>query len=196
MSMYIFIVAIVVFVGKVGDMFGMVLLVQGWERTLLLLNSNDLHCALAANRLPVLQWFAISCTRRMLEDPLFYMLGRHHGERATEWIKKKIPATAKAESVLKQASCVAVAVDPGAFVCTMAGVHGMPLPSFYISNFVGTVIRLGLIYLLALTFPSQLDYVTDTIRHYQTIVLFLAVLFVSCTSWKFVNVLDTQDADT
>ena len=180
-------VAVVALVGKLGDMFGVLLLGHGYVRTLLALNANDLHCVLTAGKIGGLEWFAISCTRRMIEDPLFFMLGRHHGDKAVEWLKRKIPAAAKAQAVIEQASCVGVMVDPGAIVCTMAGVNRMPLSSFFLSNFVGTVARLAALSCMSYMFPNQLDYVVDTLRHYQMIVFFIAVCVVSCTTWKFVD---------
>ena len=61
-------------IGKTGDAFGPTLLTTR-PLLLLMLNSNDLHLALSSRVVARVPWFLVGMTRRLVEDPLFFIIG-------------------------------------------------------------------------------------------------------------------------
>ncbi|KAJ9454204.1 hypothetical protein DIPPA_32687 [Diplonema papillatum] len=182
-------VAVVMLIGKVGDAVGPVLVTENpW--LLLLLNANDLHCVLTASSISFVPWLLLCAARRMIEDPLFYMLGLHHGSAAVTFVKARFPVFEMAEAVIRRASTIAVALDPGMVVCLMSGVHQMPAQSFFCANFLGTILRLLLLRLIPGVFPAQVQYCLSMIHAYQKWCVFAVVVVLCCSSWRFLRLFE------
>eukprot|EP01059_Diplonema_ambulator_P022498 TRINITY_DN377_c1_g1_i1.p1 TRINITY_DN377_c1_g1~~TRINITY_DN377_c1_g1_i1.p1 ORF type:complete len:197 (+),score=20.89 TRINITY_DN377_c1_g1_i1:65-655(+) len=185
LRVYCFLVSIVVLMGKAGDALG-VALVEEWPVALLVLNSNDVHCFLTGGgtRVDWWVWFLVTTTRRMAEDPLFYMLGHDHGDTGVEYIASRLPAADKITLIAKKFTYVSVLIDPGMAVCLIAGSTKMPPAHFFALNLTGTLWRLCVIYYLAAAFPEHVDYVLALIHTYQRYLLAAAIVAVSLSSWK------------
>jgi membrane protein DedA with SNARE-associated domain len=145
--------ALVVFVtilGKSGDALAPAL-VHDRPLTLLALNANDLHLGLTARRTSPLAYALVGVARRLAEDPVFYRLGATFGPSALDRLERRFPgrglkhAVSRTEAWFRRFALVAVAVEPGAAVCFLAGATRMPLGRFAAANVAGTVARVAAI---------------------------------------------------
>ena len=86
-------------------------------------------------------------SRRLVEDPLFYFVGRFYPHRAETHLARYFPDVARAadrcRAWFRRFATLAVFVEPGAAVCLMAGASRMSPTWFALVNVVGTVLRVG-----------------------------------------------------
>jgi membrane protein DedA with SNARE-associated domain len=96
---------------------------------------------------PIIVW---STFRKLIGDPLFYLLGYLYGDGAVKWAEKRLGPAGElakgAEKWFKKAPWFWVALTPGIPACTLAGAVRMHFAWFMTCNFVGTIIRIVLIY--------------------------------------------------
>eukprot|EP00929_Paragymnodinium_shiwhaense_P060027 TRINITY_DN30016_c0_g1_i1.p2 TRINITY_DN30016_c0_g1~~TRINITY_DN30016_c0_g1_i1.p2 ORF type:complete len:148 (-),score=10.04 TRINITY_DN30016_c0_g1_i1:186-629(-) len=85
---YVVALALVTVAGKLGDALGPVLAVD-WPLTLLFLNANDLHLGLTAADTDLVPWLLVGTFRRIVEDPVFFLIGWHYRDAAVEWLKNR-----------------------------------------------------------------------------------------------------------
>lgn len=84
----VIVLVVIAVASKLGDALAPTLLAEGHQGVLLALNANDLHLALAAGAgLGLGPYLAVGIARRLLEDPLYYHLGRRYGVRAVDWLE-------------------------------------------------------------------------------------------------------------
>lgn len=95
----------------------------------------------------MLPYFVVGVSRRLLEDPLFYFVGRFYPQRAETHLARYFPDVARAaercRAWFRRFATLAVFVEPGAAVCLMAGASRMSPTWFTLVNVVGTVSRVG-----------------------------------------------------
>jgi len=174
------IVAIVVFnvVGKIGDAVGPAMVGQKpWQ--LLLLNSSNTHCILTTTSVSFLPWILITVLRRVCEDPLYFYVGWRYREAALELLREWCPDVAdgfdKTEQMFRNNLYVAVAVNPGATVCGLAGASRMSPVAFFALNIASTTAQLIFMRTVCLMFPTQLDYVLELVTTNMKILLVIMV---------------------
>jgi membrane protein DedA with SNARE-associated domain len=99
---------------------------------------------------PILGWATF---RKLIGDPLFYLLGYLYGDNAVKWAEKRLGPAGElargAERWFKKAPWIWVALFPNVPVCTLAGAVRMNVAWFMALNLVGTVARVILIYQFA-----------------------------------------------
>lgn len=108
---------------------------------LIILEARNRNLILA-RRVDFLPFLVVASLRRMLTDPLYYLLGLFYGDRAVRWLEVKAGLGSYArvmERIFKKASYPAVFLFPGAIVCALAGVVGMPFATFMALNVAGTL---------------------------------------------------------
>jgi hypothetical protein len=158
--------------GKAGDATAPMLLAARRPRLLLALNANDAHCALTTGAFDRTQWLAISLARRLIEDPLFFRLGRAHRSSALAWLHWMggEPARAAFESLeasFRRASVMAVVIEPGAMVCCAAGATRMEPRLFWTLNVLGTCARLIVIWLSGAVLERPIAYLHTLVTQHQ-----------------------------
>lgn len=108
---------------------------------LILLDARNRNLVLA-RRVDVVPFVVVGTLRRVLSDPLFWLLGVWYGDKAIRWLDEKAGGGALvrlAEKVFAKAAYPMVFLFPGAVVCALAGATGMPFPAFIAVNLAGTV---------------------------------------------------------
>lgn len=108
---------------------------------LIILEARNRNLILA-REVDFVPFLLIATLRRTLTDPLYYLLGKYYGDRAVRWLEVKAGMGSYArlmETVFRKAGYPAVFFFPGAIICAMAGVVGMPFPAFIALNLAGTV---------------------------------------------------------
>jgi membrane protein DedA with SNARE-associated domain len=124
------------------------LILEARDRNLILVR----HVGLAA-------YIVVATLRRLLTDPLFFLLGRDYGAAAVRWIERKGGGTVVrvTERLFRRAAYPMLVIFPGAVVCTLAGETGIPTVIFLIVVAIRTVVAVVVIRLVANLFGSQVD---------------------------------------
>jgi len=131
---------------------------------LITLDARNRMLVLARN-VGLAQFIVIACLRRMLSDPLFFLLGRLYGDRAIRWLEKKGGGGALVtftERIFKKAAYPMVFLFPGAIVCALAGATGMSPVGFILANFAGTLASV----LAVRAFSNVLASPVDAVLHF------------------------------
>jgi len=171
--------AIVVFniIGKIGDAVGPAM-VGSYPISLLFLNASNTHCILTTTTVAFVPWLIIGVARRFCEDPLYFYAGWKYREACLGMLRDYSPDMAegldKAEELFKSNLYVAVVLNPGATVCSLAGASRMPPIAFFSLNISSTAAQLVLMRYICVQFPDKIDWVLGQIKQYMLI--FLAVM--------------------
>eukprot|EP00929_Paragymnodinium_shiwhaense_P060028 TRINITY_DN30016_c0_g1_i2.p1 TRINITY_DN30016_c0_g1~~TRINITY_DN30016_c0_g1_i2.p1 ORF type:complete len:210 (-),score=25.60 TRINITY_DN30016_c0_g1_i2:232-861(-) len=187
---YVVALALVTVAGKLGDALGPVLAVD-WPLTLLFLNANDLHLGLTAADTDLVPWLLVGTFRRIVEDPVFFLIGWHYREAAVEWLKTRYhvsdEAVEKVSRRFASISAAAVIIEPGAVVCTLAGAARMSPISFSSLNLGGTVARLVVIRGVAAQFPGPLQAALKWIKEWSLALFCVAFLVTAVSCWQLLR---------
>lgn len=108
---------------------------------LIMLEARNRNLVLA-RRVDVVPFVLVGTVRRMISDPLYWLLGLWYGDKAIRWLEEKAGGGALVrftEQVFAKAAYPMVFLFPGAVVCALAGATGMPFPAFLAVNLTGTV---------------------------------------------------------
>jgi membrane protein DedA with SNARE-associated domain len=105
--------------------------------------ARNRNLILAASRVDPVPYMVFGVLRRLLSDPLFFLLGYFYGENAVRWAERRMGGTDWIVRFTRQgfrrAAGVMVFLFPGALVCVLAGVSRMRIRTFLVLNFTGTV---------------------------------------------------------
>jgi membrane protein DedA with SNARE-associated domain len=125
---------------------------------LLVLEARDRNLVLARH-VALVPYVVVGSVRRLLTDPLFFLLGRDYGDAGVRWIEGKGggPVVRFTERLFRAAAYPMLVVFPGAVVCTLAGEVGIPTSIFLVVVTVRTVAAVFLIRWLAGVFGPQVD---------------------------------------
>ncbi len=151
---------------------------------LLMLDARNRQLVLVATEVDAVPFFVVGVIRRMLSDPLYFLLGYYYGDRAIEWAEERfdnesglIPAI---ERLFHRAGPVLVFFFPGLFVCVLAGATGMRPLLFFVLNFLGTLTVVAFFYKFGDVFEGPVGGVTDWIKDNSK---WLTVVSVLLTIW-------------
>ena len=153
---------------------------------LLALNSSNRYLLLTTPLTELAPFVAVSTTRLLLPDPLFYVLGYLYRGKALHWARRVFPGmdplfdqfehdTGGFRRILD----VMVVVAPNNPVCLLAGVAAMPVRRFVVLNVVGTLGRVLLMRALGTAFSTTItDFVDDVVAPYQKWFTIVSVVMV------------------
>jgi membrane protein DedA with SNARE-associated domain len=113
-----------------------------------------------ARRVDLVPFMTVGILRRILSDPLFYLLGFLYGDRAIRWLEKKGGGgslVTLTEGWFKKASYLMVFLFPGAIVCALAGATKMRPWVFAVCNFSGTLASVIMVRLFSDAISSPVD---------------------------------------
>ncbi|HEY4408918.1 MAG TPA: hypothetical protein VGO87_03475 [Acidimicrobiia bacterium] len=108
---------------------------------LIALEARDRNLLLARH-IGLAAFLVAGTARRLVSDPFFYLLGRHHGPAGVEWLERHGGGRAVAATVraFRRAAYPMLVIFPGAVVCTLAGDAGVPPKVFAAVVVVRTVV--------------------------------------------------------
>jgi membrane protein DedA with SNARE-associated domain len=134
---------LIVIAGTLGNIF-LAPLRRDHPLIVLLLDARNRQLVLVSNRMDTLSFVAAGMLRRMLSDPLYFLLGYWYGDRAVRWMEGKLgpgggPLVRSFERVFGKAAPVMVFLFPGVPVCVLAGATGMSPITFAVCNVAGTL---------------------------------------------------------
>jgi len=165
-------------IGKIGDAVGPAM-VGSNPIALLFLNASNTHCILTTTTVSFLPWLIIAVGRRFCEDPLYFYAGWRYREACLGMLRDWSPDMAdgfdKAESMFKNNLYVAVAVNPGATVCSLAGATRMAPIAFILLNVGSTAGQLLVMRYICLQFPDRIDELLGYIKQYMMYLLAIMI---------------------
>lgn len=126
---------------------------------LIILEARNRNLVLA-REVDVVPFFVVGTLRRLISDPLWWLLGAWYGDRAIRWIEAKGGGGALVtftEKVFAKAAYPVVFLFPGALVCALAGATRMPFPAFLAVNMAGTVTMVLALRLTGDVFSGPVD---------------------------------------
>jgi len=175
----------VVVIGTLGNMFHPSLL-KSHPLLLVAMEPRNRYLLLVADRVSFVPFLLVATIRRLVSDPLFYLLGYLYGENGVRWIERKMgegsgPLVRGAERGFAKAAPVMVFVFPGAIVCVLAGATGMSPILFLALNVAGTVTVVSLLYRFAGFFEGPLGAVNRFYAHNNRTLTIISV--VSTVLW-------------
>jgi membrane protein DedA with SNARE-associated domain len=121
--------------------------------------------------IPAGWFFGIALTRQLLGDTLFYLFGRRYGDVGIQWIERRLGPDSKfthnMERFFRRAAYFMIAIVPSNILCALAGAARMRASTFFLLNYVGTVVRVTLIFYLGDALAAPLGDVNEFIAKYQ-----------------------------
>ena len=138
---------------------------------------------LLARHVGVAVFLVVGSARRLISDPFFYLLGRHHGAAGIRWFRRHGGGRVVAAMVraFRRAAYPMLVVFPGAVVCTLAGDAGVPPGAFAAIVVVRTIAVVLMIRFVGNVFAGPVD---ATIRFFdQHLVATSLVSVVLVAGW-------------
>jgi membrane protein DedA with SNARE-associated domain len=126
---------------------------------LIMLEARNRNLVLARH-VDLVPFILVGTIRRMISDPLYWLLGVWYGDKAIRWIEEKAGGGAfvrVTEQFFAKAAYPMVFLFPGAVVCALAGATGMPFPAFLATNLAGTVTMVVLLRLAGDALSGPVD---------------------------------------
>lgn len=152
---------------------------------LIILEARNRNLILA-REVDFLPFLVIATLRRTLTDPLYFLLGRYYGDRAVRWLEVKAGMGSYArmmETIFRKASYPAVFFFPGAIVCALAGVVGMPFPVFMVLNLTGTICAVVTLKLFGNVFAAPVEAVVGFFDRNLLVTTSISIVLVALSVW-------------
>jgi membrane protein DedA with SNARE-associated domain len=123
--------------------------------------ARNRNLLLTANLIDTVPFVVVGVLRRMLTDPLFFLLGHYYGDRAVIWIQRRLGGAEWLARItqdgFRRFSGLMVFLFPGALVCVLAGASRMKVRTFLVLNFTGTVAIVIVLRLFAHTIEGPIE---------------------------------------
>ena len=136
-------------------------LIEHHPLLLISLEARNRNLLLVADKVALLPFLTVGVARRMLSDPLFFLLGHFYGDNALRWAERRLGGgdvlVKLTEDWFRKASGVMVFLFPGALVCVLAGVSRMRIRTFFVLNFLGTLTMVIVLRLFAHALRGPID---------------------------------------
>jgi membrane protein DedA with SNARE-associated domain len=154
----------------------------------LLLDARNRQLILVSNRMDLVPFIAVGVMRRMVSDPLYYMLGYWYGEGAVRWMEQKLGSgggvVRTVERIFGKAAPVMVFLFPGAPVCVLAGASGMSPIVFALCNLGGTISVVVGLRVFSTAISGPIESLTSFVDHNAKWLALAAVLSTAYLFWQ------------
>ena len=145
-------ILVVIVVGTIGNAIHPSL-VNNHPLWLVAMEPRNRYLLLVAEKVSFVPFLVVATVRRLVSDPLFYLLGYLYGDSGVRWIERKMgeggSVVRTMERGFARAAPAMVFLFPGAIVCVLAGATGMSPVLFLALNVAGTVTVVSLVYRFA-----------------------------------------------
>lgn len=142
----------------------------------------------AAKDVDFIPFFVIATARRLLSDPLYYLLGVLYGKAGIRWIENRLgeggAIIGPIQRGFSKAAPVFVFLLPGPLVCALAGSTGMNVLLFFALNIAGTISAVYVSYHFAGVVEGPLDAINNFYGRYGK---WLTIASVAITILWFAN---------
>ncbi|MDP9070994.1 MAG: hypothetical protein M3N68_06875 [Actinomycetota bacterium] len=145
-------ILVVIVVGTIGNAIHPSL-VNNHPLWLVAMEPRNRYLLLVAEKVSFVPFLVVATVRRLVSDPLFYLLGYLYGDSGVRWIERKMgeggSVVRTMERGFSRAAPAMVFLFPGAIVCVLAGATGMSPVLFLALNVAGTLTVVSLVYRFA-----------------------------------------------
>ena len=176
----------VVIVGTLGNMFHPRLL-RDHPLWLVAMEPRNRYLLLVAGKVDFVPYLLVATVRRLISDPLFYLIGFLYGDAGVRWIESRlgddVGLVRAMERGFRKAAPLMVFLFPGAIVCVLAGATGMGPVVFLACNLIGTVTVVSLLYRFAEFFEGPLGAVNRFYSNNNTTLTVISILAVCFWIW-------------
>lgn len=177
----------VVVVGTLGNMLHPQLL-KDHPLWLVAMEPRNRFLLLAAARVDFVPFLVVATVRRLLSDPLFFLLGALYGDAGVRWVERRlgddVGIVRAIERGFSKAAPVMVFLFPGAIVCVLAGATGMRVVTFLVLNLAGTVAAVTVLYRFAEVFDGPLGAVNRFYANNAKVLTVLSVVITLAWLWN------------
>ena len=154
LSQCVFLISCANILGKLADVF--ILILGQMPTVLLLLNANDVNLTIAsAANVPFYSFILIGVVRRVIEDCLYFFSGRWYGkdivayltkESERSWLKVSKAKVRESERLMRRYGVAILLVLPGALTCFAYGMakRGSRRRTFLFLDSLGAALRVVL----------------------------------------------------
>lgn len=175
------IIAVVV-IGTLGNMFHPTLL-KNHPLLLVAMEPRNRYLLLVAEKVSFIPFLLVATIRRLVSDPLFYLLGYLYGESGVRWIERKMGDSSGLvrgmERGFAKAAPLMVFLFPGAIVCVLAGATGMSPLLFLVLNVAGTITVVSLLYRFAEFFEGPLGAINGFYANNNKTLTIISIVFTA-----------------
>lgn len=144
---------------------------------LVFLEPRNRNLILVSQKVDQVPFMLVGFFRRVLTDPLYYLLGYLYGEAAVRWVERRMGDAGSLvrglEKAFARAGPAVVFISPGALVCVLAGATRMRPLVFASMNVLGTVAILFVLYAFGDVFAGPVNAVNRFIsRNFRWLTAF------------------------
>ena len=153
-----------------------------------------------ARHVDVVPFLVVGSLRRILTDPLYFLLGWYYGDRTVRWLEVKAGLGSYArvmEKIFRKAAYPAVFFFPGAIVCALAGVVRMRFAAFLAVNVAGTLAAVITLRVFGDVFAGPVNAVLGFFDRHLLLstVIFLGLAVLSVVAGRAEGKLSMKDID-
>jgi membrane protein DedA with SNARE-associated domain len=157
---------------------------------LIALEPRNRNLLLVANDVDFVPFLLLAVFRKLLSDPLFFLLGYLYGQNALRWVERVYgggEVGSWIERMFRKAAYPLVFLAPGALVCALAGVTKMKPKVFVILNVAGTATVVVALRLFAGVIEDPIRDVTDWLDRNSRRLLIVSVGITALYIWMMVR---------
>lgn len=152
---------------------------------LIAMNPRSRNLILAVPNIAIVPFFVVAFLRLTASDPLYFLLGYWHGDKAIAWTERRSktygPIVRDIEKWFGTYAYFFIFAMPNNIISALSGAAGIKIRTFMALNFSGTLIRLVIVWKLGERFSSPLSGVVDFISEYKVPVMIVSGLLVAWT---------------
>ncbi len=142
---------------------------------------------LVAGKVSFWPFLVVATLRRLVSDPLFYLLGHLYGDRGVRWMERRMGEAGGVVRAIERgfakAGPVLVFLFPGSLICVLAGATGMSPALFLVLNVVGTATMVTLLYQLAEVLDGPLGAINRFYGNNTRTLLIISVVATAYWLW-------------
>lgn len=176
----------VVVVGTIGNAVHPTL-VRDHPLWLVAMEPRNRFLLLVAGKVSFWPFLVVATLRRLVSDPLFYLLGYLYGDRGVRWMERRMGEAGGVVRAIERgftkAGPVLVFLFPGSLICVLAGATGMSPALFLVLNIVGTATVVTLLYQLAEVLDGPLGAINRFYGNNTRTLLIISVLATLYWLW-------------
>jgi membrane protein DedA with SNARE-associated domain len=143
-----------------------------------------------ASKIDLLPFMTVGVARLLVSDPLYFLIGKYFGDSALRWFERlmggpegggKLISTTEKWFHAKngRVAIVLSAFFAGPIICILAGATKMKARTFFLLDFLGTIVVVALLRMLAKPLQPFVDWLITANKKYWKYFTVLAVVFVA-----------------
>lgn len=150
---------------------------------LIALNPRTRNLVLASPNIAMLPFFVIAFLRLTASDPLYFLLGYWHGDKAIAWTERRSktygPIVRDIEKWFGTYAYFFIFAMPNNIISALSGAAGIKARTFMALNFSGTIVRLIAVWKVGERFQSPIQDLVGGISKYKIPILILSGISVA-----------------